>query len=96
MVREAAEILGVTEQAVRQRIGRDTLPTMPDAVTEGGDEPRYYIPREAVEKAVEEAKLSEEAVHADGPLRITIHRPGVPRTVRIETGPEGTEVHLDG
>jgi hypothetical protein len=57
-VRDAAEILGVTEQAIRQRLKRGTLPEMdPKLVTEGGGEPRHYIPREAVERALAERDL---------------------------------------
>jgi hypothetical protein len=44
----------------------------------------------------EEVAPRAEAELADAPLRITIHRPKDRRTVRIETGPEGTEIHLDG
>jgi Helix-turn-helix domain len=53
-VREAAELLGVSDTAVRGRIKRGTLSTMPDLVTEGGGEPRYYIPRHEVERALSE------------------------------------------
>ena len=31
---------------------------------------------------------------SDGPLRVIVHHPERPQTVRVETGPEGTEVHI--
>jgi len=30
----------------------------------------------------------------DGPLRVIVNHPERPQTVRVETGPEGTEVHI--
>ena len=57
-VREAAERLGVSEQAVRQRVQRGTLEVL-DATTPGG-ETRYYIPKEAIEEA-ERKRRGEEA-----------------------------------
>jgi hypothetical protein len=33
-------------------------------------------------------------VRPDGPLRVIVHHPERPETVRVETGPEGTEVHI--
>jgi|SRR5215211_6092125 len=30
----------------------------------------------------------------DGLLRVIVHHPERPQTVRVETGPEGTEVHI--
>ena len=93
-VREAAELLGVTRQAIRQRIDRGTLPTMTQA-TEGGGEQRYYVPWEALRDA-KRRQGTEEDPRPGGPLRITVHRPELPQTVRIETGPWGTDVHIDG
>ena len=31
---------------------------------------------------------------SDGPLRVIVHHPERPQSVRVETGPEGTEVHI--
>lgn len=46
-VREAADLLGITQPAVRQRIKRGTLPTRP------GDAAHHYIPREAIEQEIQ-------------------------------------------
>lgn len=53
-VREAAEALGTSQAAIRQRIKRGTLPTREGDVTPGL-ETRHYIPREAVERQLEVA-----------------------------------------
>jgi hypothetical protein len=56
-VREAAEMYGVTEQAVRQRIKRGTLPIFTATTTTPGKELRHYIPREAVEEELKNREL---------------------------------------
>ena len=55
-VREAADRLGVTRQAIRQRIDRGTLAVSENVITEGGER-RYYIPEAAIERAVAEKNL---------------------------------------
>jgi predicted transcriptional regulator len=45
-VRETAEILGVSEQAVRRRMDRGTLPQRTETLQSG--EIRRYVPREAL------------------------------------------------
>ena len=36
----------------------------------------------------------ESDARSDGPLRVIVHHPERPQSVRVETGPEGTEVHI--
>jgi hypothetical protein len=40
-----------------------------------------------------EGKQREDAM-ADGPIRVIVYHPERPQTVRVETGPEGTSIHL--
>jgi DNA-binding XRE family transcriptional regulator/predicted transcriptional regulator len=49
-VSEAAELLGVTPQAIRNRMVRKTLPAL--AVPNQSGENRYYIPRASVEESL--------------------------------------------
>lgn len=51
-VREAAERLGVTQAAIRQRVKRGTLRTLITTTSTRGKELRYYIPIEALEEAL--------------------------------------------
>lgn len=48
-VRETAEVLGVSEQAIRQRIARGTLPAKTELTASG--EERYYVSRQALRNA---------------------------------------------
>ena len=90
-VREAAQILGVSESAVGGRIERGTLPAKEVPLQSG--ERRYYLPREMIE---EEAKVpKEQATNTPVEIHITIHNAKRLQTMRVETGPEGMEIHLD-
>jgi hypothetical protein len=48
-VREAAEVLGISEQAVRRRMDRGTLPQRTETLQSG--EIRRYVPREVLNAA---------------------------------------------
>jgi predicted ArsR family transcriptional regulator len=49
-VREAAQVLGISEQAIRARMDRKTLPE--NVVVQNNGESRRYIPREALDEAL--------------------------------------------
>jgi hypothetical protein len=54
-IREAAEILEITDQAIRNRIKRGTLPSR--EVVHGENETRRYIPKESIQRALQEKTL---------------------------------------
>jgi excisionase family DNA binding protein len=89
-VREAAQILGVSESAVRGRIERGTLPAKEVPLSSG--ERRYYLPRSMVEE--EAVKLLDQEADTPDEAHIIIHNAKTSQRVRVETGPESTEIHL--
>ncbi|HJQ29278.1 MAG TPA: helix-turn-helix domain-containing protein [Rubrobacter sp.] len=90
-VREASEILGVSDQAIRNRIERGTLVTKEVPLPGGGR--RHYLPRSVIEA---EAEKPPGNVGASGEIHIIIHDPYRPQTVRVQTGRKGTSIHLGG
>lgn len=66
-VREAAKILGVSEQAIRARLDRGTLTQRVDPMPNG--EVRRYVPREAIDDAL---RSSHELATRDDAAEITL------------------------
>ena len=90
-IREASEILGITDQAVRNRIERGTLPTK--EVPSQSSVRRIYLPRNVVE---DHAAMLQDKCYAPNEVRIIIHDPERPQAVRVQTGRKGVSIHLGG
>lgn len=88
-VREAAQILGVSESAVRGRIERGTLPAKEVPLQSGRR--RHYVPREVIEEA---KAPQEQTLNTPVEIHITIHNAEKLQMVRVATGPTGTEIRL--